>query len=549
MTALPSSPESWLLLLADGALKSSAVFLVALLAVRALRRQSAAVRHMIWTAALACSLALPLVTAMLPAWRLDVLSAVTSVAASPATGSAAAAGGALPATVIRALAEAPRASDAALVLLLLWATGFVAVVSPLLAGIIRLVRTASSATPLFVPRWMRLAAELSRSLGLDRPVRLLEDRRASMPVTWGVMRPRVLLPAGAERWPEERMRVVLAHELAHVRRRDWLVQVAGEIGRAVYWFNPLIWIGCDRLRRESEHACDDAVINSGIGAPDYAEHLLELARTLPSSERAWSVALAMARQSNLERRFIAMLNPCLNRANASRKAAFTTVLVALVLMLPLAALRLPAQSAAGQLIGTIHDASGAAVPNATIIVSNPSARTKDMTATNRGGAYEFRNLPLGQYEMEVLHPGFARLRIQVALPSGQTVIKDATMEVGRASEVVNVVGKSAARAVRAEPAPVSVGGSLQETKILKMVRPAYPQAAKDSGIEGAVLLEAVVGKDGNLHSLRVMNSQIDPDLAKAAVEAVSQWQYRPTLLNGAPVEVITSIDINFTLAP
>jgi protein TonB len=80
------------------------------------------------------------------------------------------------------------------------------------------------------------------------------------------------------------------------------------------------------------------------------------------------------------------------------------------------------------------------------------------------------------------------------------------------------------------------------------VKPVYPPIVKNGGIEGAVLLEAVIGMDGSLMSLRVMNSQIDPDLAKAAVEAVSQWRYQPTLLNGVPVEVMTSITINFRLS-
>ena len=81
-----------------------------------------------------------------------------------------------------------------------------------------------------------------------------------------------------------------------------------------------------------------------------------------------------------------------------------------------------------------------------------------------------------------------------------------------------------------------------------MVRPPYPTAAKAAGVQGAVLLEAVISKEGEPMSLRVMNTQIDPDLARAAVESVSQWRYQSTLLNGEPVEVITQITVNFTLS-
>jgi protein TonB len=92
-----------------------------------------------------------------------------------------------------------------------------------------------------------------------------------------------------------------------------------------------------------------------------------------------------------------------------------------------------------------------------------------------------------------------------------------------------------------------VGGDVQATKIVKMVRPEYPDQAKDAGIEGTVLLRAVVGKDGSLLNLGVLNSNVDAMLAKAAMDAVSQWRYQPTLLNGQPVEVITTITVNFRL--
>ncbi len=124
------------------------------------------------------------------------------------------------------------------------------------------------------------------------------------------------------------------------------------------------------------------------------------------------------------------------------------------------------------------------------------------------------------------------------------------LQLGEVSERIDVVGEAPAKAARApsEPGAIQVGGSVQQTKIIHMVRPAYPPVAKAAGIEGAVLLEAVIAADGSLRSLRVMNSQIDSDLAKSAVEAVSQWRYQPTLLNGQPVDVITQITVNFTLS-
>jgi periplasmic protein TonB len=96
---------------------------------------------------------------------------------------------------------------------------------------------------------------------------------------------------------------------------------------------------------------------------------------------------------------------------------------------------------------------------------------------------------------------------------------------------------------------VRIGGEVQAPKILEKVPPVYPEKAKAAGIDGTVILHAIISMDGNPLSLRVMNNQIDPDLARAAVEAVSKWRYKPTLLNGEPVEVDTTIKVNFTLKP
>jgi len=103
--------------------------------------------------------------------------------------------------------------------------------------------------------------------------------------------------------------------------------------RIVYWFNPLVWIVCRRLRLESECACDDAVLSGDIAGHEYAGHLLDLARSLNRRGGAWSAALTMARPSTIERRFSAMLNPSLSRYPVSRLALCATVVVGLSLTL------------------------------------------------------------------------------------------------------------------------------------------------------------------------------------------------------------------------
>jgi TonB family protein len=432
----------------------------------------------------------------------------------------------------------------------LWLIGCLSGAALLFAGSFRLWWQARRATTLLSEQWIRTAAELTAAFDLVRPVRLLVSRDSLMPLTWGYMQPRILLPEGAETWSPSRIRVVLAHEFAHVKRNDWPLQLLAEIGRTLYWFNPLVWICCNRLRQESEQACDDAVLLSGVKADDYAGHLLELARTLKTSEQPWAASLAMARRSHLERRFAAMLNPVLKRNGLTNAASALTTLAAIALLVPLACVRAPAQTSGGRLSGTVYDPSGGAVPNATLIASNAQSRTKDMTVSDATGAFEFQSLQPGEYSLEVLKPGFAKAVLGVKLEPGQALVQNATLQVGMVNEQVEVVAqgfKAAPAPSSGEPKRLRIGGNVQATKILNMVRPTYPPAAKAAGITGSVLLSAVIGVEGELLALRVLNSHIDPDLAKAAVEAVSKWRYQPTLLNGVPVEVLTNITVNFTL--
>lgn len=93
--------------------------------------------------------------------------------------------------------------------------------------------------------------------------------------------------------------------------------------------------------------------------------------------------------------------------------------------------------------------------------------------------------------------------------------------------------------------PMRVSGGVQMAKLIRQVMPVYPALARNARISGVVHLLGIIAKDGTIRNLQVINGH--PLLTRAAVEAVSQWVYKPTLLSGEPVEVICPIDVNFTL--
>jgi beta-lactamase regulating signal transducer with metallopeptidase domain len=328
-------------------IKSAIVLAIAGGVASLLKRQSAAVRHAVWTAGLLGALAIPLCTLTLPSWQARVAGRALSVFQNVV--------GEL--GVVRQVA------------VVLWIAGAVAGLLLLFYSAARLAWVAMGAEPVDNARWNALAEEVRASLGIRRPVHLLQNRSVPFLGTWGIVVPRVLLPKDSESWPDDRIRMVLAHELAHIQRHDWVVQVLADAARAIYWFNPIFWMASSRLRRESEHACDDAVIRLGAAGTHYAEELVAMTRAL-RSERLQSPILAMAQPSHLEQRLVALLNPSLNRLAATPWAVILVAGAAVALTLPLAAVRSVEENA-----GVRGLAPGSEMLS--IVQSNPLPTTAD----------------------------------------------------------------------------------------------------------------------------------------------------------------------------
>ena len=206
----------------------------------------------------------------------------------------------------------------------------------------RALRTRAGTTP----PWLATAHRLARRSGVPR-THFVRAEAITMPMAAGYLRPTVALPAEADAWPAERVTSVLLHELAHIRRRDCLTQLAASTACALYWMNPLAWHAARSLRRERERACDDAVLVAGTAGPTYAEHLLDVARAARHvTTPTWSGGVAMAHRSELEGRLMAILDDARNRQSVSYGAAGLAGLLCLALVTPLAALDPWALSAA-----------------------------------------------------------------------------------------------------------------------------------------------------------------------------------------------------------
>lgn len=194
--------------------------------------------------------------------------------------------------------------------------------------------------------------------------------------------------------------------------------------------------------------------------------------------------------------------------------------------------------------GSVHDTSGAAIANAAVLVFNPDTGEKQETATNADGKFNVNGDGAGQYILTVEKSGFASIFREFDLKAESTMDRNFTMtnEGAPADEDEGVTNEGIPKKT------IRIGGLVAQSNLIKKVQPVYPTAAKSARTQGTVQIEAVISKDGVPVELRVVSTP-SSDLAKSSLEAVRQWRYRPTLLNGEAVEIVTTIIVNYTLAP
>lgn len=275
------------------AMKSSILLALGLVLLRCLRRQSAAVRHLVCLAALASAVAVPLLALWSPHWSLLI-----SVPAGPhATGSGNG--------VASGLFSWP------IMLAAIWALGAFVMTARSVGGWIVLLRARRRSTHF--------------TTGDVAEVRIAD---VSTPLTCGAWRPLILLPAGATDWDDMRFRAVLLHESAHVLRRDCLAKYVAQASRALLWWNPSAWMIAARLNREQELACDDVVLSAGVSADFYADVLLDVARDCPHS---LVLGCAMTGSSPLRQRLVHLFEWRKEAIHARRRTAIAIPLLLLLL--------------------------------------------------------------------------------------------------------------------------------------------------------------------------------------------------------------------------
>ena len=305
-----NAPATILLAQADSARAIASVYTVSLLATLpigiaamaalALRRANAEARALVWRSAI-IALLVVFVGRQLPlhwvAWVVPSFFATPLIAlgrlqvnATPQSG---------------AIEDVPTVVTG---LFALYIAGVLAVLIPTIAASLRIRRRARASATVATGSLNALAIEVARSLGIQRDIRILISPATTVPMTWGFTRPVVVLPSAAASWSEADKRIVLLHELSHVRAADWLFSIIARVVCALLWFHPGAWWLARRLRDDCELACDDRVIASGVRRSDYAELLVSAADALTFPETPRTAAVGLTQRRGLRARLAAVLD-------------------------------------------------------------------------------------------------------------------------------------------------------------------------------------------------------------------------------------------------
>ena len=421
-------------------------------------------------------------------------------------------------------AVAAGASFSRALLLAAWAFGLFVFATRLIVGHVRLRRMARGA------RVVDVSDDLADSPAAG--VRYLQSKGETMPMTWGWRKPVILLPASFGKWDKERRAMTIYHELAHVRRADWLTQTLAQAIRAVYWFHPLVWLALRRTRVEADRACDDMVLGQGIKASGYAGHLVRVAREFRTAGlRPW-VAIAMAHPSSLDQRVRYVLDGTVRRAGLGRWGR-----LAVALSVGVAVLAVPSLDAVGQTAAAPQDTratQSAVVPTANDgradsvmapampdVVSEDAAQYVDEISTELSSdpsllAQAEGVAPTEQLSEDEFRRGM-RVR-QFELQLAQTEQKmDRARE--RVSEAVNesalAIGNklAARRQPRLSPEAMQTASAALRKALSSSDANVRAQAAESLGQLGST-------DEANLQALATAVSDGDPRVQRAATESL-----------------------------
>lgn len=425
-------------------------------------------------------------------------------------------------------------------------------------GVIRLGRFSRTATLVSTPQ---VAAEMEDTVGVS--ARYLQQDSGHGPWTFGVVRPAIALPAGFGALTHSFQRAVICHELLHIKRRDIAIAFLEELAVAALWFHPWVWLLRARIRVAREQAVDACVIALLGNREDYVRCLVDMSGHDLAPHFAQAGA-GMLRPRELRARVDAIFQEVtMSRARFVIAASAFLAVTSAAVLVAAAGMPLYAQAGTGvaadaprRQINTVypeypHDALERGIKGTVIvdITINPAGDVT--TAAVESGPQELRASAFTAALKLKYTAGSSTTAMKIAFHymlsdlSWGVRIDSALRNIGLRPLAPQAPGGSASMSEPDASGAYRIGGDMRPPKKIKDAAPVYPASAKEARVQGVVILEARIDEHGLVGDVRLLRSI--PLLDGAAIEAVKQWQYEPTLLNGVAVPVITTVTVNFTL--
>lgn len=358
--------------------KSIVVAALTLGLLRLARARSAGERSMIAHAGLAALLALPAAMLFLPQWTplpADWFAAPAAPATEIMTTGGSAIDPAPAATSVPVVAENAgstpivfRWGDLAPFLYLL---PLLLLSGVMTLAVVRLFAMRARAEILVEGSWLSALAEAQRRMGFKHGTALLVSPELRSPISWGVLRPTIVLSPKAVAASGE-AEAIIAHELAHVARLDWAKLLGARVACAVFWFNPLVWMLARESHQLREEAADDAVLMADIDGPDYATLLVGAARHDNQGALLAAHGVAPGKHS-LKRRITRVLDGSLKRGPASASWMLMSLVLLAGITAPLAAFSATAKPGAR---AAVHSAVAPATEERTVTSAAPALAAK-----------------------------------------------------------------------------------------------------------------------------------------------------------------------------
>lgn len=519
--AVSSSSPGLLKMLVDHSIKGSLLILLAWSASRLLRGKTAAVRHFVWTVTIAVVVMLPVWSVVVPAIKAPILPSsllseeLTAVTSAP---------------VEQELVSSANESSVPEEVGIRWQTGVVFIWLAgasiaflwLLMGKVRAWKMLIMAHALDDETLLDVAGVAADQIGLRPGWKIKVSDAVEVPLVVGNFGRTVLLPEEAYSWTREKLLILLLHEMTHIKRRDMLFQIPAEISTIIFWFNPLVWYAAHRQIVERELAADDHVLNKGVKVSDYATQLLEAANCLRrSSFRALSGA-GMARGADFKQRLVKVLSVETNRKPLEKRYSALIILAISLLGLPLSAWQTWGELESPVIIEDDHFATALEILFSDVMDDDPEKFADNNSRQQmhlRTVAQTRDSRPYAERLSYTKNSGRANLNLR---PNLDNEI-DETREQEIGSELV-----------------------ILRPKMIKFVKPVYPDTAKKRGVSSSVHLQAVIDVDGRVGDVQVIReSQAGLGFKESAVNALKECRFVPARAGDRAVKVLTGINIRF----